>query len=148
MIRLATKWDRDAVVGMLNHYKLQSPIEFQRVADDSQAYTIFDNIYAGAGVCFVSEDKGVVNGFLMAVRNPNVWDPLHYALQELAYWVEPEHRGGTAGYKLLKTYRDYCADLLAEQKITYYTVTKMSNSPDLKYDKFGFEKLEETWMIQ
>lgn len=148
MIRQATKFDRDQVVAMLNRYKLVSPLKFQRTADPAQAYKIFDSIIAGAGICFVADEDGKLTGFLLAVRNVNVWVPDTWAIQELAYWVEPEHRGSTAGYRLLKSYTDYCQELLNQKQISYFTVSKMSNSPDLKYNRFGYEELESTWSVQ
>ena len=147
-IRQANKFDREGVVAMLNRYKLHSPLKFQRTANEQQAYLIFDSIIAGAGICFVSEDSKGLTGFLLAVRNVNVWVPNTWAIQELAYWVDEEFRGSSAGYRLLKTYVDFCQEKLSSGEISYFTVSKMSSSPDLKYDRFGFEQLESTWSIQ
>jgi hypothetical protein len=66
-------------------------------------------------------------------------------MNELAYWVNPEARGTSAGYRLLKTYVDIATIMKNSGEITYFTVSKMINSPDLNYERFGFKKLEETW---
>jgi len=34
-----------------------------------------------------------------------------------------------------------------ENRISAFFISKMTNSPDLKYQKFGFTKLEEFWVI-
>jgi GNAT superfamily N-acetyltransferase len=145
MIRLATAWDEEVVIAMLERYRLHSPLDFHKVTPNQQARKIFNHIMAGAGVCFVSEDASSVHGMLLAIKNPNVWDPSVYAMNELAYWVNPERRGTTAGYRLLKAYVDYCAELKAQEQIEYYTVSKMVTSPDLDYGRFGFNRLEEMW---
>jgi len=85
---------------------------------------------------------------LIAMRNPNVWDPKIMMMNELAYWVEPEHRGSTAGYKLIKKYKEYAEELKSNGDIQAYTISKMTTSPDLKYDRLGFEKIEEMWGVQ
>jgi hypothetical protein len=64
----------------------------------------------------------------------------------VAYWVDPEHRGGTAAYRLIAAYVSECEELMQRGSIQMFTVSKMANSPDLKYNKFGFQKLEETWV--
>jgi GNAT superfamily N-acetyltransferase len=82
---------------------------------------------------------------IMALKNENLWDPEIHAFNELAFWVEPEHRGTSAGYRLLKAYQEAAEQAKASGEIKYYTISKMINSPDLSYDRFGFRKLEEMW---
>lgn len=130
---------------MLNSYRDASPLEFHKDTNEAHAGKIIDAVLLGAGVCFVAEDSKDVYGMLLAIKNPNVWDPTVMALHELAYWVDPEMRGGSAGYKLLKTYADYAKEQKEKGAITYYTVSKMVTSPDLDYSRFGFSKLEEMW---
>jgi N-acetylglutamate synthase-like GNAT family acetyltransferase len=100
---------------------------------------------AGAGVIFVAEKNNQVIGMLAAVKNTSIWDPDLWVMNELCYWVEPEHRGGTAGYRLIKAYTEHCNQLRQQGEIEAYTISKMTNSPDLNYAKFGFEKQEENW---
>jgi RimJ/RimL family protein N-acetyltransferase len=76
----------------------------------------------------------------------NVWDPEIKVLKELVYWVEPEHRNTTAGYRLLKAYNDKAKELVNENRIQLYTMTKMVNSPDLDFSRFGYTKTEEIWV--
>jgi N-acetylglutamate synthase-like GNAT family acetyltransferase len=66
-------------------------------------------------------------------------------MNELCYWIEPEWRGGTSGYRLLTAYKEHCDKLKSQGLIEAYTISKMVNSPDLDYGRFGFKKLEETW---
>lgn len=130
---------------MLHHYKLASPIEFHKTLTDDKAQVIVDQILAGRGVCFVVQEGGEINGMLLAIKAPNLWSDEHMVMQELAYWVEPHRRGSTAGYRLIDAYRKYCEELKDQGSIEYYTISKMSTSPDLDYERFGFEFLESTW---
>jgi predicted GNAT family N-acyltransferase len=146
MIRLANPFDLPELVRMVKAYQLVSPVECLQV---STAYDyveqIITQILAGRGVIFVSEADQNLTGMLIAVKNTNVWDPSIKVMNELAYWVDPEHRGSTAGYRLLAAYQKYCAELVEDKQIKFYTISKMVNSPDLKYERFGFKKLEEMW---
>jgi len=145
VIRIALPKDRTSILRMLNDYRQASPLEFHKTSDIEHAGKIVDAVIAGGGVCFVAEDSKCVHGMLLAIKNPNIWDPTVLALHELAYWVDPDMRGSSAGYKLLKMYRDYAQEQKTLGLIGYYTISKMVTSPDLDYSRFGFNKLEEMW---
>jgi Acetyltransferase (GNAT) family len=145
MIRIATPWDGPQIEYMLDRYRNSSPLDFHKRTPMEYARKILAQIWAGRGVAFVSEDNTGITGMLIAIKNPNMWDPDVMTMNELAYWVNPESRGTTAGYRLLKAYVEYCKELKTAGEIEYYTVSKMSTSPDLDYGRFGFNRLEETW---
>lgn len=146
MIREANKFDIDAVVNMLKHYREVAPIDALKLAnDESYIRAMLTNILAGSGFVLLAEKEGCVIGMLIAAKIPNVWNPKAVQCSEVAYWVEPAHRGGTAAYRLIEAYVAKCDEWKRQGKIHFFTLTKMNNSPDLKYQKFGFEKLEETW---
>lgn len=146
MIREANKFDVDAIIQMLKHYREAAPLDALRKADDEEYIRrMIAGIIAGMGFVLVSEKDNVITGMLIAALFPNIWNPKAHQCSEVAYWVEPEHRGGTAGYRLIAEYVDKCEELKRQGKIHFYTISKMNNSPNLKYQKFGFEKLEETW---
>jgi hypothetical protein len=85
---------------------------------------------------------------LIALKNPNVWDNSILVMNELAYWVNPESRGSSAGYRLIKAYQEYAEELKSQGKIKAYTISKMVTSPDLNYSRFGFNKIEEMWGVE
>lgn len=146
MIREANKFDLDAIVEMLKHYRSVAPIDVLKLANDEEYIRrLLSEIVAGMGFILVSEKDGVLTGMLIAALIPNIWDPQAHQCSEVAYWVEPEHRGGTAAYRLIAAYVTKCEEWKQQGRIQFYTITKMNNSPDLKYSKFGFEKLEDTW---
>jgi GNAT superfamily N-acetyltransferase len=145
MIRSATRWDEDEVVLMLERYKRESPLVFHKTSSTEHARKILQHIWAGAGLCYVSYDEAGIHGMIIGIKNPNIWNPDIYAMHEMAFWVNPERRGTRAGYKLLKAYIEECKAMKEQGLIEYYTISKMINSPDLDYGRFGFNKLEEMW---
>lgn len=145
MIRLANKWDTESLVSMLAKYKAVSPLELHKQSTLDTARKMLSHIFAGRGFAYVSEDSTGIHGMILGLKNPNIWDENAYAMHEIAYWVNPENRGGTAGYKLIKAYVDHCNRLKEQGDIDYFTISKMSSSPDLDYSRFGFRKLEEMW---
>jgi N-acetylglutamate synthase-like GNAT family acetyltransferase len=147
MIRDANQFDVPAILDMLRQYRNQTPLAFLNEADDADYITqVLADIMAGRGLLLVSEtDK--INGMLMAGISPSAWSPKHLVMTEMAYWVNPEARGGTAGHRLLKEYVVRGTELKKQGRIAAFFVSKMANSPDLKYGRFGFTKLEEFWVI-
>jgi len=148
-IRFADVWDTEEIIDMLKTYREHSPLHFHRLTDDTHARLILAHIFAGLGVVLVAEDDDrSLAGMLIAMKNPNIWDPTIMMMNELAYWVNPESRGSSAGYKLIKRYQEYATKIKDAGEIQAYTISKMITSPDLKYDRFGFEKIEEMWGVQ
>lgn len=148
-IRFADIHDTEYIIDMLKQYRQHSPIHLHQATDDTHARAVLAHIFAGLGFVLVAEDvDNSLAGMLIALKNPNVWDPTILMLNELAYWVNPESRGSSAGYKLIKKYQEVADQLKSEGQIQAYTISKMINSPDLKYDRFGFNKIEEMWGVQ
>ena len=146
-IRDASPFDVPALLDMLRDYRSQTPLPFLAEADDAIYITkILTELMAGRGAIFVADtDEGIV-GMLIACIAPSVWSPTHRIMRELAYWVTPTARGTSAGYRLLAAYNEFGQALKDGGRIAAYAISKMSNSPDLKYERFGFSKLEETWV--
>ena len=148
-IRLADLHDTEDIISMLKQYREHSPIHLHKATDDKHAREILAHLFAGLGFVLLAEDddhKSV--GMLIAIKNPNVWDPKILMLNELAYWVNPESRGSSAGYKLIVKYKELAQRMKDAGEIQAFTISKMVTSPDLKYERFGFEKIEEMWGVQ
>lgn len=147
MIRHANKFDIPQIIEMLKQYRDAAPIEILKQANDQDYIERFlTDLIVGSGFILVAEKEDKLIGMLIAGILPNLWNPKVNQCSEIAYWVNPEHRGSTAGYRLIKSYVDECEKLFKSGRIQMITISKMINSPDLKYQKFGFEKLEETWI--
>lgn len=143
MIRKATKYDKIQIIEMMKLFRAESNIEqFQDIDNEPYWNRLLDSILAGAGVVFIEENKGLI----MALINHTAWCDKTYQMYELAWYVKPEFRNTTVGYRLLKTYVDYGKQLKAEGRIKLFSIAKMVTSPDVKYNKFGFAKLDENWI--
>ena len=146
-IRDATPHDIPALLEMLRQYRAQMPYGMLQDADDAEYVTqMLTNLIAGQGLVLVAETSSLV-GLLVAGIMPSLWSPKHTMLTEFAYWVAPEHRGGTAGYRLLNQYLERGIKLKEDGRVRHIFLSKMVNSPDLSYERFGFRKLEEFWVM-
>jgi N-acetylglutamate synthase-like GNAT family acetyltransferase len=143
LIRLANKYDKTQLKEMARMFRDESPIEQYKDIDNPEYFdSLVDNIIAGRGVIFIEDNIG----FIMGIITPTIWCEKTFAMYELAWYVKPEHRHKTVGYKLLKAYIDYAKQLKEQGRIKLFTVTKMVTSPDFDYSRFGFQKIEENWM--
>jgi N-acetylglutamate synthase-like GNAT family acetyltransferase len=145
-IRDASPFDIPDILDMLRSYRKMTPLPFLAEADDAEYVTqMLTELMAGKGLVLIADKDGIA-GMLIAIIAPSIWSPKHVVMTELAYWVEPECRGGTMGYRLIAEYKQRGDELKKNGRITNYLISKMSNSPNLQYQKFGFEKLEEFWV--
>jgi GNAT superfamily N-acetyltransferase len=143
MIRQANKHDKTEIIEMMKLFRKEADIEQYRHLDNIVYWNkLLDNILAGQGVIFLEEGKGLI----MALITHTAWCDRTFQMYELAWYVKPEYRNTTIGYRLLKEYIDYGKQLKEQGRIKLFTIAKMVTSPNIKYDKFGFNKLDETWI--
>lgn len=146
-VRLANKFDQPEILDMLRHFREQTPIEDIKNCDDAEYISsLYHALLIGGGVALVAEIDDKIIGMILGIIEQNIWDPKKYLLRELVYWVEPEFRGTTAGYRLLKEYNKLAEQLKEQKRIHMYTMTKMVNSPDIDFTRFGYNKIEEVWV--
>ena len=146
-IRHANKFDFPEILGMLHRFKLQGPTKISNsFSNEEYVATVYAHIMAGRGLALVAEKEGKLTGMLIGIVDQLIWDPETRILREIAYWVDEEYRGSTAGYRLLAQYVKEAQLMIDEGRITAYSMVKMTNSPDLKFEKFGFTKTEEVWV--
>lgn len=143
MPRIATRHDKDKIIEMMLSFRDESPMR-DLIDEENMAYwnQFLDNILAGQGVCFIEDGIGLI----LAIILPSIWNPKILTMHELAWWVKPEHRGGLIGMRLLRQYIDYANELKQQNRIKYFTLSKLSTSPDFKYEKLGFKKTDENWI--
>lgn len=100
-----------------------------------------------AGVSLVAAtEEGFVAGFLLSMKQQDIWIPEVIRLRELAWYVRPELRGTSIGARLFFTYVNSAEKLLERGEIRGYTMTKLSSSADFNYEKRGMRKIEETYL--
>lgn len=145
MIRQATKYDIEAILGLLKNYRDAEIFGLAAKTTREDVMPVISEILAGRGVIFISE-KETPRGLIIGYVSPNFWTPQTIEMHEVAFWVDPEYRGGTDAYRLINAYVEYGNKLKEEKRIDFFNVSKMSYSPDLKYDRFGFSKMHEVWI--
>jgi len=143
MIRQATRQDKPQIIEMMKLFRAEADIVQYRTLDNEPYWNrLLDTILAGAGIIFIEDNVGLI----MALITPTVWCDKTFYMQELAWYVVPEKRNTSVGYRLLKKYVDYGNQLKQEGRIAMFAIAKMVTSPDVKYGKFGFSKLDENWI--
>ena len=143
MIRHATKYDKPELIEMMKAFRAESKIEqYQNIDNEPYWNRLLDIMLAGCGVVLIDEGKGL----LMALIAHTPFCDKTFFLHELAWYVKPEYRNTTVGYRLLKEYVKYGQQLKEQGRISMFCMGKMVTSPDIKYDKFGFSKLDENWI--
>jgi N-acetylglutamate synthase-like GNAT family acetyltransferase len=143
MIRQATKYDKTEIIEMLKCFRDESPIKQYFQDDDIEHWEIIlTNVFAGQGKIFIEQGKGLFFCLLL----PSIWSKKVLVLHEIAWYVLPQYRNGTSGYKLLKAYLEYANKLKNSGRIKYFTLSKIATSPNLKYEKLGFRKIDENWI--
>ena len=146
--RLASPFDISFILDMLRAYRACSPVEFLSDADDAEYVTaMLTELMAGRGLVLVAVNDSGICGMLIAGIAPSIWSPKHLLMKEFAYWVNEDARYSTAGARLLQDYRAYGLGMKEQGRIVNFTISKMVNSPDLKFGRYGFEKLEEFWVM-
>ena len=146
-IRTATKFDIITILEMIKSFASNTPIAQMRDSYDENYLTqLILHILAGRGVILLAEKNEVVIGMLIGFIDKNIWDPNLLVMNELAYWVEPEHRKTSAAYRLIMEYNRVAKEMVENNRISMFTMSKMTNSPDLDYGRFGYRKIEEHWV--
>lgn len=147
IIREANKFDVNEIIEMLKLFRNQAPIEEITQCNNIEYISqVIHHILIGRGVLLVAEKENKLVGMIIGYIHNSVWDPEMLILNELAFYVKPEYRGTSAGYRLLKKYNETVKQLKDMGRIKLYTLSKMVNSPDLDYGRFGYKKVEEHWV--
>jgi N-acetylglutamate synthase-like GNAT family acetyltransferase len=143
MIRQATKQDKTQIIEIMKLFRKESNIkQYQNLDNELYWNKLLDTILAGAGIIYIEDNVGLI----MAIITSTVWCDKTLYMQELAWYVKPEYRNTSIGYRLLKKYVDYGNELKDQGRIAMFAIAKMVTSPDIKYEKFGFTKLDENWI--
>jgi len=148
MIRKINRFDYDTLCELMIKFAHESGLTSYNKDDYNYEYA--KNLLLRCektGVSLVSEDAGKITGMILSVRVPDVFIPEIIRLRELAWWVDPEYRSTTTGARLFHEYRQQADEMIQENKITGYTITKLATSPDFDYERRGFKFIEATYMI-
>jgi hypothetical protein len=149
VIKVADKHDIPSMIALMKNYAKQSPIKALALEQNEEYVSgIFTNVVYGNGRAWISYRDGKPAGMLVCMKNGNFWNPQMLALNELCWWVEPEYRNTLIGYRLLHAYQEYAISQMDEGKVKYWTISKMTNSPDIDYGRLGAKPLEHTFFAE
>lgn len=105
MIRQATPDDIPALVRIGKHFADYSPFGVEYSPDGTSAF--LHSIITQYGVVFVSEYAGEIVGLIVGMLAPIWYSPRNIMATEVAWWVVPEHRGGSHAVKLAKEFEKW-----------------------------------------
>lgn len=102
MIRPARTGDVSAVVALCRQFFEMSGLGSRVAYDsDSAASSFFSLLNTDAAGVFVIEAAGAVVGAAAAIVAPLLFNLKHSIAQELFWYVDPEHRGGSDSLRLV-----------------------------------------------
>lgn len=140
MIRDATKDDFEDILDMCEEFWRHTAYDepFDRDHSSAMVGVAFEH-----GLLMVVEIDGRIAGFIAGIKAPLMGSGQALAATELAWWVDPEHRGCGAGFKLMKGIEDRAR----EMGVKYWNMASMKSSNDRHansiYERAGY-KLTET----
>ena len=147
-IREANKFDLPKILDLVNNFYdgVQLDLKDYGTLDLDYVNKLYHHIILGGGVAIVAEKDDKLVGIILAIKNANIFYPDKIVLNELLIYVEPEYRKTSACYKMLIKFNEIAQQMVEENKITTYTVTKTEHLDEIKFEKFGYRKSEEVWV--
>jgi GNAT superfamily N-acetyltransferase len=109
MIRDATQDDDDAIFEMARQFVAFAPYSDTFTTTDEELRLTIKH-FIETYKTFVAEVDGKVVGMLFAVLAPVWYAPSHKAAVELAWWVDPAHRKGMSGIRLVQAFEKWAED--------------------------------------
>ena len=141
MIRYANKYDINKIIELLKDFAIKTESQLKgSPLDWSKTYVtqLITNIIAGQGFILIDDEQ---TGILIAFKNHCFWNDKSIQLQEVMLH-------GTNKFviaRLIKEYIKIAKELLRKREINQAT---MSSYDDLKFERYGMQKLEYTWEIK
>ena len=97
------------------------------------------------GLLLVAESGGQVVGFAAGALSPLMGNNDYLAGSELAWWVEPEHRGGRLGIQLMKGLENAARTAGCDFWSMIYMQSCMPEAVERMYQKMGYVLKETTY---
>lgn len=141
MIRQANKYDIDKIIELLKDFAIKTDSQLKgSPLDWSKTYVmqLITNIIAGQGFILIDDEQ---TGILIAFKNHCFWNDKSIQLQEVM--LHGYNKFVIA--RLIKEYIKIAKELLNKKEINQAT---MSSYNDLKFERYGMNKLEYTWEIK
>ena len=142
MIRPATKDDYPAIEAGAKRFWEHAP--FDVPYKDGSALFYMDIAY-DHGLLLVAEHDGEIVGFAAGALAPMMGNNDYLVGSELAWWIEPEHRGGRLGIQLMKSLEAAAAANGCTFWSMIYMESCMPKVIEKMYLKMGYELKETTY---
>lgn len=141
MIRLATRCDIPRLLEIVEAYAFENTIKKLGQSDNHfprHVEQLLFSIIQGHGFIYIDAN---MRGAIIAYKNKNIWSPKVKELNELLWWVEPEHRNGTVGGRLWKAFDDHAQAMLRAGEIDYICTSISAAGPLIDFSKRGYKPL-------
>jgi predicted N-acetyltransferase YhbS len=142
LIRLATKDDYPAIENHAEAFWLHAPFD---VPYKKGSAIFYMDIAFEQGLLLVAEIGGQVVGFAAGALSPLMGNNDYLAGSELAWWVEPEHRGGRLGIQLMKGLESAARTAGCDFWSMIYMESCMPEAIERMYQKMGYVLKETTY---
>jgi len=148
-VRNAQIKDYDDIKRLMIDFANFNPIEDLHAPqyDFMHVNAVIDHILK-TGIALVVEDNGRVVGMLLATIQGDLWLPHVKRMTEVAWWVESEYRGTSAGARLLNRYIAIGIEAKDKGHISTFTLTTLATTPDLKLEDRGWEAIDFNWAFR
>lgn len=139
MIRVATLDDIDMIVALGAELHSESSYGCLPFNAEKVKCLMCGLIEGGYGVVFVAEKGGkIIGGIAGGVTEFWFCDELHGF--DYSFFVHPEHRGGSAAFRLLLAFESWCKSMGATQMDIGITTGIHVDKTTRFYEKMGFVK--------
>ena len=146
MIRPATRYDIPRLLEIVEAYAYENPIKklgeshnhFPRYVEE-----LLFSIIQGRGFIYIDSH---LRGAIVAYKSSNIWSPKVKELNELLWWVEPEHRNGTIGGRLWKAFDERAKEMLKAGDVDFVCTSISANGPLIDYTRRGYKALGATFV--
>jgi hypothetical protein len=141
VIRFANKYDNDKIIELLKDFAIKSnnPVTNNPLAwSKTYIEQILAALYAGHGFVLIDDKQ---TDILIAAKTQCFWLKEIYQLQEVMLTANNKF----VVVKLIKEYVRIAKKMLAKKEINQAV---MSSYDDLKFERYGMNKLEIHWEIK
>ena len=148
-IRFAGIKDFDRIMALMINFANAAPVEDYH--NPKYSYRGVQNFLTNvlkAGTIIVGEVDGEIQGMIIAAVDSNPWLPHIRTLKEMAWWVEPEYRNTSLGYRLLKEYIRVGKLGQDTGAISNFTITTLMDSPIRDLERFGWRPVEKNYVYE
>lgn len=109
-VRAATREDLVPLSEMGCRFLSASPLGRFASCTRLDVQVAIDGLMRQGGIVLVTEAHSVITGLLVGQLTSLWWNHKVVIATELAWWVDPEHRGGPAGIRLLEAFERWAGD--------------------------------------